>query len=185
LNLDLIGRTIFDAVNEENDNIDPDGDPHCPQRKYPATMPWTFDGNKPVIIFVTVCTKARKRILASPEAHSALLKAWDEADSWLVGRYVLLPDHLHLFCAPASIDAPNVKRWVKFWKSRATHFWPDQGQRPIWQRDGWDRQLRQGDSYSEKWAYVRNNPVRHGLVANPDDWPFQGELNQFVWSDPD
>jgi hypothetical protein len=28
-----------------------------------------------------------------------------------------------------------------------------------------------------KWLYVRNNPVRHGLVEHPDDWPFQGVMN--------
>ena len=28
-----------------------------------------------------------------------------------------------------------------------------------------------------KWLYVRNNPVRHGLVKDPDDWPFQSVMN--------
>ena len=52
---------------------------------------------------------------------------------------------------------------------------------PLWQRDCWDRQLRTGESYTQKWEYVRNNPVRKGLVANADDWPYQGELNVLEW----
>ena len=52
---------------------------------------------------------------------------------------------------------------------------------PLWQRDCWDRQLRTGESYAQKWEYVRNNPVRKGLVANADDWPYQGELNVLEW----
>jgi putative transposase len=165
-------------------NVNAVKDDERPNRKYPAKMPWVFHGNRSVIVYVTVCTKDRKRVLAGPGNHETLLKAWEEADSWLIGRYVILPDHLHLFCAPASIDSPNVKAWVKFWKSRATHYWPNQEDRPIWQRDGWDRQLRRSDSYSEKWAYVRNNPVRHGLVKTADDWPYQGEPNKLVWRDP-
>lgn len=52
---------------------------------------------------------------------------------------------------------------------------------PLWQRQCWDTQLRTGESYDAKWDYVRNNPVRKGLVASPDDWPFQGELNVLSW----
>ena len=38
--------------------------------------------------------------------------------------------------------------------------------------------LRSSESYSGKWNYVRNNPVRHGFVANADDWPWQGEIEE-------
>ncbi|MFB3881745.1 MAG: hypothetical protein ACE149_10800 [Armatimonadota bacterium] len=41
--------------------------------------------------------------------------------------------------------------------------------------------LRSGESYGQKWEYVRMNPVRAGLVANPDDWPYQGEIVQIDW----
>ena len=57
--------------------------------------------------------------------------------------------------------------------------WPEW----LWQRDCWDRQLRIGASYSEKWEYVRRNPVRADLVENPDDWPWQGEMNSLPWHD--
>ena len=52
---------------------------------------------------------------------------------------------------------------------------------PLYQRECWDRQLRSGESYAQKWQYVRNNPVRKGLVANADDWPYQGQLNVLEW----
>jgi len=50
-----------------------------------------------------------------------------------------------------------------------------------WQRKGWDSRLRRSESYAEKWAYVRENPVRKGLVKPPDDWPYQGRLNVLPW----
>jgi hypothetical protein len=36
--------------------------------------------------------------------------------------------------------------------------------------------LRSDESYAEKWNYVRENPVRAGLVRNASEWPYQGEI---------
>ncbi len=49
------------------------------------------------------------------------------------------------------------------------------------QADHWDTRLRSGESDDAKWEYVRNNPIRAGLVADAGDWPFQGELNELRW----
>ncbi|PYI92836.1 MAG: hypothetical protein DME97_08450 [Verrucomicrobia bacterium] len=118
-------------------------------------------------------------MLASPSSHQAILNAWAKASTWLVGRYVVMPNHVHLFCAPNGIDASSLERWMRFWKSYATGLIGKQGQ--VWQRHHWDRQLRRGESYGEKWEYVRNNPVRHGYVTDASDWPYQGELNELRW----
>jgi putative transposase len=104
----------------------------------------------------------------------------EQASTWLVGRYVILPDHVHLFCAPNGIDAPSLERWMRYWKSLVTKNLNAESE-TIWQRHHWDRQLRRGESYGEKWEYVCNNPVRHGLVERAIDWPFQGELNELRW----
>ena len=101
--------------------------------------------------------------------------------SWLVGRYIIMPDHIHLFCAPADLIAASLKPWVRFWKSHVAKNWNDPTQLPIWQRDFWDTQLRKGESYGEKWQYVLDNPVRAGLAKCSEDWPYQGELNVLEW----
>jgi putative transposase len=49
-------------------------------------------------------------------------------------------------------------------------------QRDFWQPGFFDHILRSNESYSEKWNYVCENPVRAGLVAAADEWPFQGEI---------
>jgi len=154
-----------------------------PKRKRPARVPVTNLGNRSNLVFLTVCTAGRRRILANAEVHRCLLSAWSEAEHWMVGRYVIMPDHLHLFCAPARLEAESVLRWVAFWKSLATRAWPHPVAQPIWQMHAWDRQLRGGESYAAKWAYLRENPVRHGLVKTADDWPYQGELNPLFWHD--
>jgi putative transposase len=73
---------------------------------------------------------------------------------------------------------------MSYWRNHVTKGWPDRNQLPIWQREYWDRQLRRRESYAAKWDYVKNNPVRHGLVTKAEDWPYQGELNSLAWHDP-
>ena len=52
---------------------------------------------------------------------------------------------------------------------------------PIWQRDYFDRYLRSSESYSEKWQYVEQNPVRAGLVGRVEDWPHHGTINNLMF----
>ena len=47
---------------------------------------------------------------------------------------------------------------------------------PHWQKGFFDHILRSGDSYAEKWEYVRDNPARAGLVEKWNEWPFVGEI---------
>ena len=46
----------------------------------------------------------------------------------------------------------------------------------LWQREFFDHVLRSAESYSEKWNYIRDNPVRAGLVRSADDWSYAGEV---------
>jgi len=74
-------------------------------RKHPAHMPLVERHNEPVIVFLTVCSKDRKRIFAAKDVAQVMVRAWTEATSWLVGRYVIMPNHIHLFCAPWCVRA--------------------------------------------------------------------------------
>jgi putative transposase len=149
-----------------------------PQRKRPAQWPTFENGNQSVLVFVTVCTHERRPLLANPRMHAELVAAW-QLSNWAVGRYMIMPDHLHLFCSPTVFPPAGLRQWVSYWKSlTALHV-----EGKLWQRNCWDRQLRSGESYSEKWQYVRQNPVRANLVKASDDWPYQGELNILRWHD--
>ena len=150
-----------------------------PVRKRPAHHPPVEYHNKPVIIFLTVCAHNRKKIFANERMHHVLLNVWQSSIQWRVGRYVIMPDHIHLFCSPSGKESENVARWVAYWKRMVSRALPDL--QPLWQRDCWDTQLRRHESYTEKWAYVCSNPVRSGLVDNADEWPFQGEVDHLIW----
>ena len=150
-----------------------------PRRRTPAHP--DPRGGHPLIIFVTVCTASRKPILADVSAGATLQQAWRDADAWAVGRYVIMPDHVHLFCAPVRYEV-TLAQWLRYWRSLASRRWPYPDQQPIWHSDFWDVQLRREDDYEAKWEYVRNNPVRHGYVRNADDWPFAGEIEVLAWA---
>lgn len=155
--------------------------PMFPHRRTLVHLPLVEIFNRPNIVFITVCTKARKPILCCPDVHKILIDSWLEADRWRIGRYVVMPDHIHLFCSPAGLDYPPLKVWVQLWKSLSSRFWPRRDEQPVWLRSFWDTQVRTGRSYEEKLEYVKQNPVRARLCHEPNLWPYQGELNILEW----
>lgn len=155
------------------------GPPVFSSRKHPVHLPHIERFNEPVIIFLTVCAFDRRNVLATDHVHKTLRDAWSKAIQYSVGHYLIMPDHVHLFCSPKSRDAEPIMRWVAYWKRLTSIALPEL--KPLWQRDGWDTQLRRPEHYAEKWIYVQLNPVRKGLAASPADWSYQGYINELRW----
>jgi putative transposase len=132
-------------------------------------------------VFLTICTEDRKRWLAQPTVHRALHDIWlHTATAWLVSDYLLMPDHLHLFCAPHDLKF-TIERWIAFWKDQLAKNCSQAG---TFQYGGFHHRLRDGESYSQKWQYELENPVRAKLVAKSEDWPYQGRVHQIRWHEP-
>jgi REP element-mobilizing transposase RayT len=91
-----------------------------------------------------------------------------------VGRYVIMPDHLHLFVRGG--PEFRLSEWMKGLKRAITNAFPFGPTRPSWQPGFFDHLLRNDESYGEKWNYVRDNPVRAGLANSADDWSYAGEI---------
>jgi REP element-mobilizing transposase RayT len=97
-----------------------------------------------------------------------------------VGRYVIMPDHVHLFVRPSvSLNLGTWGRGLKRALSQEMTGPHHQGER--WQPGFFDHLLRHSESYEEKWEYVRQNPVRAGLVERAENWPYQGEIALLEW----
>jgi putative transposase len=90
-----------------------------------------------------------------------------------------MPDHLHFFTiSNETRGAASLSRFMAGFKQ-----WTAKGilgsagaAAPLWQKEFFDHVLRSNESYESKWNYVRENPVRAGLVNRPDDWPYSGEI---------
>jgi len=134
--------------------------------------------NREPFYFVTFNTYKRLRLLARPEIHDAFrdfcLRAKDHDVA--VGRYVLMPDHVHLFVFVPEHDT-TLEKWVQSLRSVLGKRLLQLGfNKPHWQEGFFDHLLRSSESYSEKWDYVCMNPVRAGLSKTPEGWPYQGEI---------
>lgn len=131
------------------------------------------------VYFVTACTVGRRALLANVKIHRAFRIFAQQAPShgiW-VGRYVLMPDHIHLF-AGFSCQVIGLSAWVRSLKGFLSATLRQSGfPSPHWQKGFFDHVLRSDESYQKKWEYVSENPVRAGLVEHAGDWLYQGELH--------
>jgi REP element-mobilizing transposase RayT len=130
------------------------------------------------IYFVTACAHERLPCLTHESIAPCLVKELRRAadtTEWLIGLYVVMPDHVHLLCGPQHMDAASLSRFMALWKGRTSLAAGRLGHPRIWQKGFFDHLLRQHESYAERFEYVRNNPVRAGLCAQAHAWPWMGE----------
>ena len=189
-------------MNDSSDN-------ELPQRRNPSPGVH-IDLGRSNFVLLTVTTEKRDPWLADETAHRLLHETWSEARAWLVGDYLLMPDHLHCFCAPYDLQF-TIETWISYWKREfalkrkklAGTLAPPPAQggarlptsqaggasvlaslSPEWkfQSRGWHHRMRDGENYSEKWLYVQENPVRKGLCKRIEDWPFKGKVFDLIWT---
>jgi putative transposase len=126
------------------------------------------------LYFVTFTTRDRRAIPSLDDAQLALHRYGHcgiDKFNVALGCYVIMPDHVHLFVRGDGNFA--LSPWIGGLK-RAMSVALKSPHR--WQPGFFDHILRNDESYAEKWNYVRDNPVRAGLVKVADDWVYQGEI---------
>ncbi len=129
------------------------------------------------LLFVTICTIHRQKIADLESAHRTFQQYIARAHNEFgvaVGRYVIMPDHMHFFVR-GNVDF-ELAKWINGLKRSISIAVGATKKRPLWQPGFFDHLLRNDESYSQKWEYVRVNPVRAGLVKSADKWPHQGEV---------
>ena len=78
----------------------------------PLRLSEVFQRYDPPVYFVTFCTYRRRSLLASDRTHVAFVEFGRRASNFniAVGRYVLMPDHVHLFVS--GDEGFVLGRWV-------------------------------------------------------------------------
>ena len=101
---------------------------------------------------------------------------------------VVLPEHLHAVWTlpPGDCDFANRWRQVKAGFSRRL---PEseprsttrraRGERGIWQHRYWEHAIRDERDFERHVDYIHFNPVKHGHVAHPADWPYSS-IHRFI-----
>jgi REP element-mobilizing transposase RayT len=76
-----------------------------------------------------------------------------------------MPDHLHAIIATP--QTPGLLKTISRWKHYIAAHHPIK-----WQYNYFDHRLRNTTELEQKSEYIRMNPVRRGLCAKPEDWPW-------------
>jgi putative transposase len=129
--------------------------------------------------FLTACLQDRRSDLLVREI--ALLRAsWREAAAarpFETIAAVVLPDHMHVLWRLPDEDHDFPARMVRL-KAGFTRRLPEgvkgkgrKRERGVWQSRYWEHCVRDDEDLSRHIDYIHWNPVKHGLVSDPDDWP--------------
>ena len=85
--------------------------------------------------------------------------------------FVLMPEHVHLLLSePERGTLARVLQSLKGASARMARH--DSGGGPFWQARYFDRYMRDYAEFSEKLQYLHRNPVKRGLCASPEKWPW-------------
>jgi REP element-mobilizing transposase RayT len=120
------------------------------------------------VYFITICVADRMRVLNDLRIFAAVNGFCASNPTWQTLAAVIMPDHLHALVSPFDREtaiiqfSAGLKRFVR--RSVAANW--------QWQDGVFDRLLRREESAESKWLYMRENPVRAGLVSRWQDWPY-------------
>lgn len=137
--------------------------------------------------FFTVKTEGNSPIFAQNEAVAELGNIIRKAkERWPFDTIamVLLPDHLHALRALPRGNTAYPTRWAWI-KKEFTQSWLAAGgterptsesrrrnrRRGVWQRRFWEHTIEDEDDFQAHFDYIHWNPVKHGYVKCPRDWP--------------
>ncbi|PZR71616.1 MAG: hypothetical protein DLM73_15565 [Chthoniobacterales bacterium] len=132
-----------------------------------------FAGRFGAVYFVTICCHARgqnqlcRETTAAPIFETA--RRYHRAGRWHLQLLLLMPDHLHALVGIGGDDSlADIIRDFKRITVRIAGI--------RWQPNFFDHRLRHDESMSEKEDYIRENPIRAGLIDRQEKWPFMLEV---------
>jgi putative transposase len=91
--------------------------------------------------------------------------------------WVVMPNHVHVLIEAIHgwTAGKIVATWKKFTARLINEHLTAHGQKPLdpfWHREYWDRFMRDEGHFQQTIAYIHNNPVKAGLAASPEQWPW-------------
>ncbi|MDM8528478.1 transposase [Anaerolineales bacterium HSG24] len=151
------------------------------------------------IIFITQVVHTREMVFANPIYVTLLrekLRIVKSLHPFSMLGYVFLPDHFHLLIKPTGES--NFSQIMHSLKPNFTKEYKKMmgitGSLKFWQKRFWDHVIRDEVDFEEHLHYIHYNPVKHGYVNKPEDWPDSSYLawrernvypDQWGWTMPD
>jgi REP element-mobilizing transposase RayT len=124
---------------------------------------------------ITKCVFQRAKILTTREAPKVIMSSLQffrtSGDLRLLA-FCLMPDHLHLLVCLTSEESLSaiMRRFSSFTAREMNRVF--NREQSFWQEGFFDHRCRDDDDLCDRAEYIENNPVRAGLVVQPQNWPF-------------
>jgi len=140
--------------------------------------------------FFTLVTEKRRPLFVSAEAIDVLRDEFRSVRStrtFALDTIVVLPDHLHCLWTLPPDDADFPTRWRLIKTGFTKHCDPALRPSPsavqmrrqeqaLWQHRYWENMLRDEADFERHVEYIHYNPVKHGYVTSPLEWPHSSFL---------
>jgi putative transposase len=127
--------------------------------------------------FFTVVTHRRRPWLTEELAIERLRQAFRHAMKvrpFSIDAIVILPDHLHCIWQLPEGDNDFPERWrqiKRFVSIGLISPLNARNEKTLWQRRYWEHLIRDEEDWRRHIDYIHYNPVKHGFVTRPSDWP--------------
>jgi putative transposase len=128
--------------------------------------------------FLTFCTGSRQRHFVAHEPVDLVLEQIVRAAAvagFAIIAYCFMPDHLHLLIEAQAEDSDG-REFINRAKQFSGYYFKQKTATPLWQRYGFEHVLRSDEATLGVARYILENPVRAGLVARVEDYPFAGSM---------
>jgi len=133
------------------------------------------------IYFITICTPDRQPLFLDKNLAKVLeeeISFRREKKEIRIFCYCIMPDHLHILLSLTDNYKKSLQDWVSSFKRyTAKVVKEEQNIKPLWQRNFFDRIVRTEESIRDFVQYILDNPVRKGIVANWEEYPFNKMLD--------
>ena len=125
--------------------------------------------------FLTICTHLRRRVFRTPSVVELVLshiRQTTTGHGFAIDAYVFMPDHTHWLVEGLANHA-DLRVWVSRAKQASAFAYTREHGERLWQPSYYDHVVRD-DREKLIAAYMFNNPVRAGIVAEWADYPYAG-----------
>ena len=126
--------------------------------------------------FLTTCTQDRLPRLRDATlvgGHLELLAGRADSEFFHIQAYCFMPDHLHLL-VNGTRETSDCLAFINGFKQRSGFAFKQSVGKRLWQHKPYDHILRPQERWEAVAYYIWMNPVRKGLCARAEDWPFSG-----------
>lgn len=130
-----------------------------------------------VFHFITFSCYRRRPLLDGAISYGVferLLEATRRRFGFVVAGYVLMPEHVHLLVGETKLA--KLSTAIQVLKQLTSHELKLSGEKQFWQRRYYDFNVYNEKKRIEKLQYMHRNPVKRGLVAKPEEWPWSSFL---------